>query len=96
MERNDKPLISMIVGIYNGEKYIAECIESIINQDYSNLEIILIDDGTKDNSGIIADEYAKKDNRIIVIHKENSGVSASRNRALDLAKGDYILSLIHI
>ena len=90
MERNDKPLISMIVGIYNGEKYIAECIESIINQDYSNLEIILIDDGTKDNSGIIADEYAKKDNRIIVIHKENSGVSASRNRALDLAKGDYI------
>lgn len=84
------PLITMIVGIYNGEKYIAECIESIINQDYTNLEIILIDDGTKDNSGKIADEYAKKDERIIIIHQDNAGVSASRNRALDLAKGDYV------
>lgn len=86
----NKPLITMIVGIYNGEKYVAECIESIINQDYTNLEIILIDDGTKDSSGKIADEFAKTDERIIVIHQENAGVSASRNRALDLAKGEYV------
>ena len=68
-------LISVIVPIYNGEKYIEECLESIINQTYKNLQIILIDDGSKDKSGKICDEYAKKDKRIEVIHKENAGVS---------------------
>ena len=87
---NELPLITMIVGIYNGEKYLKECLDSIVGQDYQNLEILLIDDGSKDSSGEIADEYAKKDNRITVIHQENMGVSPSRNRALDIAKGKYI------
>ena len=72
---NDLPLITMIVGIYNGEKYLKECLDSIVGQDYQNLEILLIDDGSKDSSGEIADEYAKKDNRITVIHQKNMVVS---------------------
>lgn len=83
-------LISVIVPIYNGEKYIEECLESIINQTYKNLQIILIDDGSKDKSGKICDEYAKKDKRIEVIHKENAGVSAARNTGLDNARGEWI------
>lgn len=85
-----QPLISMIVGIYNGERYLAECMNSIVSQDYKNLEIILIDDGSTDNSSIIADDFAKTDDRIIVIHQSNSGVSASRNTAMEMAKGEYI------
>ena len=83
-------LISVIVPIYNGEKYLEECLESIINQTYKNLQIILIDDGSKDKSGKICDEYAKKDMRIEVIHKENAGVSAARNTGLDNARGEWI------
>ncbi len=83
-------LISVIVPIYNGEKYLEECLESIINQTYKNLQIILIDDGSKDKSGKICDEYAKKDNRIEVIHKENAGVSVARNTGLDNARGEWI------
>ena len=83
-------LISVIVPIYNGEKYLEECLESIINQTYKNLQIILIDDGSKDKSGKICDEYAKKDKRIEVIHKENAGVSAARNTGLDNARGEWI------
>ena len=82
-----KDLISIIVPIYNVEKYLNKCIESIVNQTYENIEIILIDDGSNDNSGIICDEYAKKDNRIIVVHKENGGVSSARNKGLKIAKG---------
>ena len=67
-----------------------KCIESIVNQTYENIEIILIDDGSNDNSGIICDEYAKKDNRIIVVHKENGGVSSARNKGLKIAKGEWI------
>lgn len=90
MSSNDKPLVSIIIGMYKGEKYIKECIDSVINQDYSNLEIILIDDGSPDKCGVIADEYAKMDSRIVVIHQANLGVSVSRNNGLDKAHGDYI------
>lgn len=83
-------LISIIVPVYNVEKYIERCIDSVINQTYKNLEIILVDDGSNDKSGIICDEYAKKDSRIKVIHKENSGVSNARNKGLDNATGQYI------
>lgn len=82
---------SIIVPIYNVELYIKECVDSIINQNYKNLEIILVDDGSKDNSGDICDEYAKKDKRIKVIHSENKGLSAARNIGLKYCSGDYIL-----
>lgn len=83
-------LISVIVPIYNVEKYLTQCIESIINQTYKNLEIILVDDGSKDNSGKICDEYQKKDSRIKVIHKENGGTSSARNEGLEISTGKYI------
>ncbi|MBO5142220.1 MAG: glycosyltransferase family 2 protein [Clostridia bacterium] len=83
-------LISVIIPVYNVEEYIRECLDSVINQTYKNLEIILIDDGSKDNSGKICDEYAKKDKRIKVIHKENGGLSSARNKGLDNAQGKYI------
>lgn len=86
----ERPLITVIVGIYNGQKFLAECIESIIHQDYTNIEIILVDDGSKDDSAQIIDEFASKDARIIPIHQQNAGVSASRNSALAIAKGEYI------
>lgn len=82
--------VSVIVPIYNVEKYLEKCIESIMRQTHMNLEIILVDDGTKDMSGKIADEAAEKDNRIKVIHQMNSGVSCARNTGLDAATGDYI------
>jgi len=84
------PKISIIVPIYNAQKTIERCIDSILNQDFSDFELILIDDGSKDNSGKICDTYAGKDQRVRVIHKENSGVSVSRNLALREAKGEYL------
>ena len=89
-----KDLISIIVPVYNVEDYLPECIESIINQTYKNIEIILVDDGSTDRSGIICDYYAKKDQRIIVIHKKNTGVANSRNIGIDIAKGDYIFFVV--
>ena len=86
----ENDLISVIVPIYNVEKYLSECIDSIINQTYKNIEIILVDDGSLDSCGAICDEYAKKDNRIKVIHKENGGLSDARNHGIDLAMGKYI------
>lgn len=83
-------MISIIVPIYNVELYLEECIKSIINQTYKDIEVILINDGSTDKSGIICDEYAKIDDRIVVSHKENGGVSSARNKGLDIAKGDYI------
>ena len=83
-------LVSVIVPVYNVEQYLDRCVESIINQTYENLEIILVDDGSPDNCPQMCDEWAKKDNRIKVIHKENGGSSTARNAGLDLAKGDYI------
>ena len=83
-------LISVIVPVYNVEDYLDRCIESIINQTYKNLEIILVDDGSTDSSGKKCDEYALRDGRIKVFHKENGGVSSARNMGLDIATGDYI------
>lgn len=90
MKKCFEPTVSMIVGMYKGEKYINACIDSIINQDYKNLEIILIDDGSPDNCGKIADEYASRDSRIQVVHQKNAGVSTSRNIGLEKATGEYI------
>lgn len=88
-ERNmDK--ISVIVPVYNTEKYLRKCVNSIINQTYKNLEIILVDDGSTDDSGVICDELLKEDSRIKVIHKENGGLSSARNRAMQIATGDFI------
>ena len=83
-------LISVIVPIYNVEKYLRRCIDSLVEQTYTNLEIILVDDESPDNCGKICDEYAKKDKRIVVIHKRNGGLSDARNRGLEEAKGKYI------
>lgn len=84
------PAVSIIVPVYNAQKTVRRCIESIINQEFEDFELWLIDDGSQDDSGRICDEYAAQDYRIKVIHKENSGVSDSRNAALELAKGEYI------
>ncbi|MBR0485630.1 MAG: glycosyltransferase [Oscillospiraceae bacterium] len=83
-------LISVVVPIYKVEKYLPNCIESILQQTYCNLEIILVDDGSPDNCGKICDEYAKKDDRIRVIHKPNGGLSDARNAGIDIATGEYI------
>ena len=82
--------ISIIVPVYNVAGYLKESIESIIKQTYKKLEIILVDDGSTDQSGTICDQYARTDDRIVVIHQKNQGISASRNAALELATGDYI------
>lgn len=87
------PLISVIVPIYNVEKYLARCVDSIVNQTYKNLEIILVDDGSTDTSPNLCDEWAEKDNRIKVIHKTNGGLSSARNTGIEAATGDYILFL---
>ena len=87
----DNPLISIIVPVYNTEKYLRKCLDSIINQTYGNIEIILVDDGRKDTSGQICDEYASKDSRIKAIHKENGGVSSARNQGLAIAIGEWVL-----
>ncbi|MDR1753719.1 MAG: glycosyltransferase [Eubacterium sp.] len=84
------PLISVIIPVYKVEKYIRKCLGSVINQTYKNLEIILVDDGSPDNCGNICDEYAFLDKRIIVVHKENGGLSDARNAAIDIAKGEFI------
>lgn len=84
-------LVSVIIPIYNVEKYLQKCIESVINQTYKKLEIILIDDGSTDASALICDEYATKDNRIIVIHKDNGGLSEARNFGLDIFTGKYVV-----
>ena len=89
----DKPLISVIIPVYNVEKYLEKCVDSVTEQTYSNLEIILIDDGSPDTCPQICDEYALKDARIRVVHKENGGLSSARNVGLDIAKGDYIAFL---
>lgn len=82
--------ISVIVPIYNVEPYLEKCINSILNQTYKDFELILVDDGSPDNCPAICDEYAKKDNRITVIHKQNGGVSSARNEGIKIAKGEFI------
>lgn len=85
-----KNKISVIIPVYNAEKYLSRCIDSILRQSYANFELLLIDDGSVDNSARICDDYQLSDNRIFVVHKKNSGVSATRNVGLDLASGQYI------
>lgn len=87
---NQPELISIIVPVYKVEKYLDKCVESIVEQTYKNLEIILVDDGSPDNCSAMCDEWAQKDSRIKVIHKENGGLSSARNAGLDACTGDYI------
>jgi len=84
------PLITIIIPVYKVEQYLEKCLDSVINQDYPYLEIILVDDGSPDSSGKICDEYAKNDKRIVVIHKLNGGLSDARNVAINAALGEYI------
>lgn len=85
------PKVSVIVPIYNVEKYLERCLESLLNQSLQEIEIILIDDGSTDNSRLICDKYAKQDNRIIVVHKQNQGLGMARNTGLELASGEYVV-----
>lgn len=85
------PQISVIVPVYNVEKYLHRCVESILSQTLDDFELILVDDGSKDNSGTICDEYARKDFRVKVFHKKNSGLSAARNTGLEKALGKYVI-----
>lgn len=87
------PLISVVVPVYKTEKYLSKCIESVLAQSYNNFELILVDDGSPDNSGKICDEYASNYSRIKVVHKENGGVSKARNTGLDIAQGEFITFL---
>jgi glycosyltransferase involved in cell wall biosynthesis len=83
-------LVSIIVPVYNAEKYLDRCIDSILRQDYQDIELILVNDGSKDGSREIIDRYASEDSRVVAVHKENGGVSSTRNKGLELAKGEYI------
>ena len=83
-------MFSVVIPVYNVEKYLRECVDSILNQTFMDFEVILVDDGSKDSSGIICDEYAAKDSRVKVIHKENGGQSTARNTGLNKACGDYV------
>ena len=87
------PKISVIVPVYNTEKYLHRCIDSVLAQTYKDFELLLIDDGSKDSSGTICDEYAAQDTRVRVFHKENGGVSSARNAGLAIASGDWIMHL---
>ena len=87
---NQNPRISVIVPVYNVEQYLPRCVESILAQTYENLEILLVDDGTKDNSGAICDAYARQDARVKAIHKKNGGLSSARNAGIDAATGEYL------
>ena len=86
-------LISVIIPVYNVENYLETCMESVTRQSYTNLQIIVVDDGATDNSGMMCDEWAKRDSRICVIHQENGGLSAARNHAIEYVKGEYIAFL---
>lgn len=85
-----EPLVTIIVPVYNTQEYLTRCLDSIVNQSYRHFELLLIDDGSRDDSGRICDDYAAKDSRIKVFHLENGGVSNARNFALDHASGEYI------
>ena len=89
--KSDQPLISVIIPIYKVEPYLRKCVDSILMQTYTNLEVILVDDGSPDNCPAICDEYATKDSRVKVIHKSNGGLSDARNAGMDAASGDYLM-----
>ena len=82
-------LVSIIVPVYNGEEYIQRCLDSLLGQTYQNIEILVIDDGSKDRTVSILKDYAKKD-KVTIVTKENGGVSSARNKGLSLAKGDFV------
>ena len=84
------PTISVIVPVYNTEKYLQKCVNSILEQTYSNLEIILVDDGSDKEARELCDELAISDSRIIVVHQENSGLSAARNKGIDISTGQFV------
>ena len=86
----NKKLVSIIMPVYQAEKFLCDTINSVLAQTYSNWELILVDDGSTDSSGEICDTYARKDNRIKVVHQLNAGQASARNSGMDLAKGDYI------
>ncbi len=88
--KQEEPLVSIIIALYNNERYLDQCIKSIVEQTYRNLEIIVVDDGSNDSSGKIADSWSAKDTRIKVIHKKNGGVSSAKNAGLDAAHGELI------
>ena len=83
-------MVSVIIPVYNAEKYLRRCLDSVVNQTYKDIEIIVVDDGSTDGSAVICDEYAARDNRFIVIHQKNGGVSVARQTGLEAVKGDYI------
>ncbi len=85
-----QPLVSVIIPVYNTKRYLKTCVESVLNQTYKELEIVLVDDGSTDGSDKMCNEYQKKDDRIIVIHKPNGGLSSARNRGLDICTGEYV------
>ena len=87
---NSTPLVSIIVPVYNAEDYLRYCVDSILQQSYANLEVILVEDGAKDSSPQICDEFAAQDNRVTVIHQENGGIAKAQNTGLDAAHGEYI------
>ena len=91
MLSNLEPLVSVIVPVYNSGKYLDKCIESLLSQTYYNIEVLLIDDGSTDNSNLICTQYSKIDNRIIVYTKSNGGVASSRNTGLNYASGQLML-----
>ncbi len=86
----ENPLISIIVPVYSVEEYLERCVRSLMAQTYENLEIILVDDGSPDNCGALCDGFAKEDSRLVVIHKENGGLSSARNAGVDIARGEYL------
>lgn len=88
--KNENPLVSIIVPVYNSAKYLSGCVDSILAQTYKNIELILVDDGSKDNSGKICDSYASKDSRVKVIHQQNGGISRAQNAGLDVVSGEFI------
>lgn len=85
-----RPLVSIIVPVYNSERYLPYCVDSILSQSYTNLEVILVDDGAKDSSPRICDDYAARDSRVVVIHQKNGGIAKAQNTGLDAAHGEYI------
>lgn len=89
-ETKDMPLLSIIIPVYQAKKYLGKCTDSVLNQSFSDFELILVDDGSSDGSEKICDEYARKDNRIKTIHQKNQGVSSARNTGLEHASGEYI------
>lgn len=84
-------MISVILNVYNGEKYISRCVDSVLAQDYDDIELIIVDDGSKDNTAFLADQYVSKDDRVKVYHTENKGLSGSRRFGLSKVKGDYLI-----